>query len=86
MIWFFAINFGLLVFLDIEPAYKLLWFVALWLSTVIKVSKDMNGDPGRDRRGKDPESVSLCQSGEARLRRSGASFLFSKALTPLPWG
>ena len=41
MIWFFAINFGLLVFLDIEPAYKLLWFVALWLSTVIKVSKDM---------------------------------------------
>ena len=41
MIWFFVINFGLLVFLDIEPAYKLLWFVALWLITVFKVNKDL---------------------------------------------
>lgn len=41
MIWFFVINFGLLIFLDIEPAYKLLWFVALWLLAVIKVNKDL---------------------------------------------
>lgn len=41
MLWFGVINFGLLIFLDIDPLYKLLWFIALWLITVFKVNKDM---------------------------------------------
>ena len=46
MLWFGVINFGLLIFLDIDPLYKLLWFIALWLITVFKVNKDMNDVEG----------------------------------------
>jgi len=41
MFWFTIINFGLLIFLNIEPDYKLIWFIALWLLTVIKINKDI---------------------------------------------
>jgi len=39
MIWITVINFALILFLDIDPLYKLIWFFSLWIIDMFLVSK-----------------------------------------------